>query len=222
MYNTDLPTRAELPSTGKLLRSTGIAALVAVALLITTVLPAEYGIDPTGIGRSLGLTQMGAIKAALAAEATAAETPPAKVIQPTPAPAEAHGHGHGHDHAAAVSPSEPTSPEALQARQNTVTVKLKPGEAAEVKLTMRKDASVSYEWSTAGGPVNYDTHGDPVRAPKGFYHGYGKGRNETGNAGTLQAAFDGKHGWFWRNRSGAEVTVTLKTSGDYENIDRML
>lgn len=233
MYNTDLPTRAELPSTGKLLRSTGIAALVAVALLVTTVLPAEYGIDPTGIGRSLGLTQMGDIKVSLAAEATAAETPPAGVIEPTLAPAEAHGHehGHGHDHAsavpsaapiAAVSPLEPTSPEVLPARQNTVTVKLKPGEAAEVKLTMRKDASVSYSWTTAGGAVNYDTHGDPVSAPKDFYHGYGKGRNETGNAGTLQAAFDGKHGWYWRNRSGAEVTVTLKTSGDYDSIERVL
>jgi hypothetical protein len=230
MYNTDLPTRAELPSTGKLLRSTGIAALVAVALLVTTVLPAEYGIDPTGIGRSLGLTQMGDIKISLAAEEAAAETPPARVIEPTPAPVEAHGHEHGQGHAAApsaapvaaVSHLEPTSPEVMPARQNTVTVKLKPGEAAEVKLTMRKGASVSYEWTTAGGPVNYDTHGDPVRAPKGFYHGYGKGRNESGNAGTLQAAFDGKHGWFWRNRSGVEVTVTLKTSGDYESIERVL
>ena len=37
MYNTDLPTRAELPSTGKLLRSTLMAAVIAVALLITVV-----------------------------------------------------------------------------------------------------------------------------------------------------------------------------------------
>lgn len=227
MYNTDLPTRAQLPSTSKLLRSTGIAALTAIALLVTTVLPAEYGIDPTGIGRSLGLTQMGHIKVSLAAEAIAADTPPVKVIQPTPVPADAHSHDHGHDHAAAepiaaVTPPEPTSPEVLPARQNTVTVKLKPGEAAEIKLSMRKDASVNFEWSSAGGPVNYDTHGDPVSAPKGFYHGYGKGRNETEIAGTLQAAFDGKHGWYWRNRSGAEVTVTLKTSGDYESIERVL
>jgi hypothetical protein len=48
MYNTDLPTRAELPSTGKLLRSTAVAALMATGLLITAILPAEYGIDPTG------------------------------------------------------------------------------------------------------------------------------------------------------------------------------
>ena len=33
------------------------------------VLPAEYGIDPTGVGRALGLTQMGEIKVQLAEEA---------------------------------------------------------------------------------------------------------------------------------------------------------
>ncbi|HSP31512.1 MAG TPA: hypothetical protein VLO13_05835 [Halomonas sp.] len=69
MYNTDLPTRAELPSTGKLLRSTLLAAVIAIALLVTVVLPAEYAIDPTGAGRLLGLTEMGEIKTQLAEEA---------------------------------------------------------------------------------------------------------------------------------------------------------
>lgn len=99
-----------------------------------------------------------------------------------------------------------------------MTVKLQPGQGAEIKLAMGKDASVRYEWRSAGGPVNYDTHGDPVSAPKGFYHG----KSETGDAGTLQAAFDGKHGWFWRNRSGVEVTITLQTRGDYEKIERVI
>lgn len=30
------------------------------------------------------------------------------------------------------------------------------------------------------------------------------------------------HGWFWRNRSNADVTVTLKTNGDYASIKRVL
>ena len=71
MYNTDLPSRAELPSTARLLRSTAIAACIAAALLVTVVLPAEYNIDPTGIGRVLGLTEMGEIKTQLAREAEA-------------------------------------------------------------------------------------------------------------------------------------------------------
>jgi hypothetical protein len=68
MYNTDLPTRAELPSAMKLMQSTILAAIVALTLLITIVMPSEYGIDPTGVGRLLGLKQMGEIKTQLAEE----------------------------------------------------------------------------------------------------------------------------------------------------------
>lgn len=216
MYNTDFPTRAELPSTGKLLRSTVIAALIAVALLITTVLPAEYGIDPTGIGRALGLTQMGEIKTAVSAEASVEKTAPAPQKSQAAVPAAPV------EKPAAATPQETSAKVTASAQQHTMTIQLKPGQGAEIKLTMRKDATVRYEWTVQGGSVNYDTHGDTVNAPKGFYHGYGKGRNTARDAGTLQAAFDGSHGWFWRNRSGAEVTVTLKTSGDYEQIKRVL
>jgi hypothetical protein len=91
MYNTDIPSRAELPSTRQLVRSTLIAAVSAVVLLYTVVLPSEYGVDPTGIGRALGLTDMGEIKNRLAQEAgeDAAATQ-ASHTQPTaPATAQA-------------------------------------------------------------------------------------------------------------------------------------
>lgn len=211
MYNTDLPRRAELPSTGQLLRSTFIAALIAAGLLVLIVLPAEYGIDATGAGRIFGLTQMGEIKRSLAAQnaAEAAKTvaAPAPVPAPTPAPA----------------PETQAQAPAGGAQQHSTVVRLKPGQAAEIKLSMRKGARVQYEWSSAGGAVNFDTHGDPAGgAPKGFYHGYGKGRGAERDAGTLEAAFDGTHGWFWRNRSQKEVTVTLKTIGEYTKIARVL
>lgn len=213
MYNIDLPTRAELPGTAQLLRSTIIAALVAAGLLVTIVLPAEYGIDPTGIGRVLGLTRMGEIKTSLAKEADAEKPSPATVTSKKLPSA-----------VAAPEITKPTLPDVKQATsaQHTMTVSLKPGQAAEIKLAMRKGASVRYEWTTEGGGVNFDTHGDPVGAAKDFYHGYGKGRNRNTDSGVLEAAFDGTHGWFWRNRSNAEVTVTLKTSGDYTNIKRVL
>jgi hypothetical protein len=54
-----------------MLRSVLIALAVALLLLFTVVLPAEYGIDPTGAGRVLGLTRMGEIKVRLAKEAAA-------------------------------------------------------------------------------------------------------------------------------------------------------
>jgi hypothetical protein len=216
MYNTDLPARAALPSTGKLLGSTAIAALIAGVLLITTVLPSEYGIDPTGIGRALGLTPMGEIKMALSAEARAGKEAPATQERQAAVTADPVAKP-----AAATAPGIP-SKEPASAQQHTMTVRLKPGQAAEIKLTMRKGATVRYEWTTQGGAVNYDAHGDPLDKPKGFYHGYGKGRNTASDSGTLRAAFDGTHGWFWRNRTNSEVTVTLKTNGDYQQIKRVL
>lgn len=55
------------PSARKILLATAAASLVAALILITAVLPAEYGIDPLGTGRVLGLTDLaggttGAIK----------------------------------------------------------------------------------------------------------------------------------------------------------------
>ena len=85
MFNTKLPTLNELPSTAQLLRSTIIAAIIACVLLVTVVMPSEYAIDPTGVGRALGLTQMGEVKIQLAEEARADE---AAAQTPTPLPAE--------------------------------------------------------------------------------------------------------------------------------------
>ncbi len=44
---------------------------------------------------------------------------------------------------------------------------------------------------------------------------YEKGRGTAEDSGVLEAAFDGNHGWFWRNRTSEPVTVTLKTDGGY-------
>jgi len=44
MERKDMPIMA--PSKGKIARATGIALAVALLILFTAVLPAEYGIDP--------------------------------------------------------------------------------------------------------------------------------------------------------------------------------
>jgi len=61
----------DLPSLPQLRRATLVAVVIAAMLVVTAVLPAEYGIDPTGLGRRLGLTQMGRLKQELAREAEA-------------------------------------------------------------------------------------------------------------------------------------------------------
>ena len=51
-------TTHPLPSLSQLIKATAAALIVAGAILITTVLPAEHGIDPTGIGKALGLAKL--------------------------------------------------------------------------------------------------------------------------------------------------------------------
>lgn len=50
-------------SARQLLLSTVVALLAAALILLTVVLPAEYGIDPSGAGKLLGLTRIGQLKA---------------------------------------------------------------------------------------------------------------------------------------------------------------
>lgn len=47
-----------LPSTASLIKTCVFAVIFGLLILFTIILPAEYGIDPTGIGSSLGLTRL--------------------------------------------------------------------------------------------------------------------------------------------------------------------
>ena len=98
-----------------------------------------------------------------------------------------------------------------------MSITLTPGEGVEVKLAMKRGAKVDYAWSSDGGVVNFDLHGDGG----GESISYDKGRGVPSDEGALEAAFDGNHGWFWRNRTGGDVTVTLRVSGDYTDIKEM-
>ncbi|MGB4107824.1 MAG: transmembrane anchor protein [Alphaproteobacteria bacterium] len=212
MSNKNIPTQADLPSTAKLIKSTIIAAITAGVLLVTVVMPAEYGIDPTGVGKIIGLKKMGEIKVSLAAEAAAEEQivgmagngEALSLAETVPAPA----------------PVEPAAAEpATNIRTDEIQVTLAPDEGTEIKVTMAKGKKVEYSWETSGGKANFDVHADSKELDID-YHGYEKGSEQT-KKGIIEAAFDGKHGWFWRNRTSETITVTLKTNGEYTEIQHM-
>ncbi len=215
MYNSDTPLRAELPSSKQLLRSTILATISALILLVAVVLPAEYGIDPTGIGAVLRLTDMGAIKQKLAVEAAADSAATASA-----APAQAMGAAPG---LAAANAAQPVAAAAAAAKpklewRDETPFTLTPGEGTEIKLKMAQGGKAHYSWVVAGGVVNFDTHGD---AP-GKSISYEKGRAVASDEGVLEAAFTGNHGWYWRNRGQSSVKVILRTRGDYIDIKKVM
>lgn len=211
MYNTSIPPQSELPSSKKLLRSTLIALIVAIAILVTIVMPSEYAIDPTGIGRALGLTEMGQIKKQLAQEAAidaakdAAAAAGGTTADPTPAPT------------LATESAASAAPAATNDWRDEMKLVLAPGEGAEIKLSMNAAQRAQFNWSAQGGVVNFDMHGEG----SGQSISYEKGRGVPSAEGVLEAAFDGHHGWFWRNRGEAAVTVTVRARGQYAEMKRM-
>ena len=265
MYNTDLPNRADLPTSAQLKRSTIIAATAAVAILVTVVIPSEYGIDPTGAGRLLGLTEMGVIKTQLATEAApdagdnnssqtaarlTADASEGDLVarmdriekllvtlteqQPATQPSVAEEAIAQDDVVVGqivpveAKPAEAPAPQVATAekpaaqatgRRDEMTFTLAPGQGVEIKLVMREGAKANFAWIADGGVVNFDTHGDNSNGRKVSYE---KGRSVPSDEGTLEAAFDGNHGWFWRNRGDGDVSVTLQTEGDYIEIKRVI
>ncbi|RWP40714.1 MAG: transmembrane anchor protein [Mesorhizobium sp.] len=215
MYNSDTPTRAELPTSAQLLKSTAIAIISAAAILVAVVLPSEYGIDPTGAGRMLGLAEMGEIKTQLAEEAEADRL---RDAQRTPQPASVVSDQESSLFQRIFTELVVGSATAQETRSDEMSITLTPGEGAEIKLVMVKGAQANYSWTANGAVVNFDTHGDGGGENVSYEKGRGFGEDE----GVLAAAFDGNHGWFWRNRTDADVTVTLRTSGAYTDIKRIM
>ena len=167
----------------------GAAILVAGLLLVTVVLPAEYGVDPVGTGARLGLIELGAIGqqvAALDAAAATSATGQAAII---------------------VGQARPFTGE-------TVAFVVGPHKGMEYKYRLEKGEALLYSWK-ATAPVNYELHAEPDGAPRGYAQSY-ETRDATDHAaGTLTAPFSGIHGWFWDNTSDQPVTVTLQSAGFY-------
>jgi hypothetical protein len=195
MYNSDIPTRAELPTSAQLIKSTLIAILAAAVILVTIVLPAEKAID-------------------LTADRAKDQKPQ------TPATDKKTGLMNSIASLFGIGSANATEPvkTAQASRKDTLTIVLKPTEGAEWKMTMAKGAQVKFTWNVTGGVVNYDMHSSP--AGGGKEESYKTERGLTTSTGVITAAFGGTHGWFWRNRGNTAVTLTLEVEGAFADLKK--
>lgn len=249
MYNTNFPTKADLPSSERLVRSTIVAAVSAMAILVTVVLPSEYGIDLTGFGRLTGLKTMGDIKMQLAEEAAANERLSAQVAAGTaPIQMAAPADGTAADIAALsqrvsmleqmlsagqVAPPPATSlpPVAapLQQAQAEPVQATPSGWRDEISFTLAPMQGTEYKLVMDAGAVatfQFVVDGGVVNYDA---HGEGGGqslsyeevRGVDSGGGQLQPPISGTHGWFFRNRGEQAITVTLRTGGAYSELRKI-
>jgi len=200
------------PSLKKLASATLVALLIAAVVSVVAVLPAEYGIDPLGTGRALGLTELAAADAAsepVLDLKTLAEAPPKPI-------------GNKQLETAPVL----TGWNRDQKGRYKVDLRkfeLEPGGKLEFKYQLRRGSNLVYAWESTG-KVKYEFHGEPNAGPNGTYQSYALDYDagQESGSGSFTAPFSGIHGWYWENASTAPVTVTLRSAGFYTNAEIFL
>lgn len=188
-----LTTTPPPPSLATLAKTTAIALAVAAVLLVTMVLPAEYAVDPTGIGRRLGLTEIA--------------NPTVTVVDDTKSPA-----------GAALIPVQngPIAQYPTEFKLDVVEITLQPYEYVEYKYRLERGATMLYAWK-ATAAVLQDFHGERAggaRTDGPLEVSFDKSKRGQAT-GSFAAPFTGIHGWYWENPGGEAVTIRLTSSGYY-------
>jgi len=178
----------QAPSRGAILKATLIALAAALVLLFTTVLRAEYGIDPLRTGKLLSLTGISQADSNAGGRATPAN--------------------------AGIYTLQPTT-----YKVDTEEIGLHPNEGFEIKYHMQKGATMVFAWK-ADGPLQFEMHGEPDKKPKPDYFESYLLDNKVGKAnffGSFTAPTTGIHGWFWQNKTKADVRMHLSVSGFFDS-----
>jgi hypothetical protein len=188
-----------------------ISAIVAAIILVLFVLPAEYALDPTGIGSKLGLTQMTVppeptrtleVSDPLAGneDIMLVEIPDFGEPVPLPNPG--------------IHQLEDRPP-----RSETREIMIDAEGETEIKTVLQQSKVLVYSWRTDRGDIYSDFHGHDPEAGDEFWVRYLEDQEgSNGHSGSLVAPFDGEHGWYWLNYNDFPVTVTLTITGYYDDV----
>ena len=172
-----------------ILLSTGTLFIAAVILTVG-VLPAEYGIDPLGIGRITGTIKLHAASEKMQPASTAI-TPDAR------------------------SYTIPYRSNVIDIPLDTY----ESGNASELeyKVAMHKGQALVYSWNITENikpdDIYSEFHGHTLGQTMTVAY-YRKAAGSVDN-GALIAPFDGVHGWYFQNSSARPVTIHLRISGFY-------
>ena len=102
-------------------------------------------------------------------------------------------------------------------KSETLTITLDTDATVEYKAVMKQGDSIAFRWSTDAGEAYYDFHAhDPAFGPE-FFTRYDEGEG-TERSGSIVAAYDGQHGWFWLNLEAEPITITLEVAGFYDEV----
>ncbi|MBX9889090.1 MAG: hypothetical protein K2Y30_14270 [Flavobacteriaceae bacterium] len=194
----------------EIIKAVLFALVLGIIILVSAVLPAEYGIDPIGTGKLFGFSK-------LYVPENAGENQLGQTTQETFPLIKMEKAGSGPDVKRPVEADNPAPEKQYAEREDTVEVIVPAGKGIEYKIYMLKYGKMKYEWTTDKGTVYLDFHGE-VKQEKAvndvYFESYTLAYSNN-MVGTFYAPFEGKHGWFFKNNENTAITVTLKLNGQY-------
>lgn len=192
-------------SSKTLIKASFSAVILAAIALVSLILPAEYNIDPTGVGKALGLTAL-------------AQPDSGTQMAPVLAASESD---------TSQTPANAPQSDAAKPPEHSINVTVPAGRGVEYKFHMTQFAKMEYQWSTntetatdtatnnsSPSPLYFDLHGEPQGDTTGYFESYVIATSDE-MKGSFTAPFAGSHGWYWKNTSAQAITVQLKVSGDF-------
>ncbi len=188
----------------QLIKSVCIAFLIGVLVFIVAVLPAEYGKDPLGTGTLFDFSKLYIKENTNQLNFKKIELKnvgsPSHITKPLEA-------------------NNPAPEKQFDLIQDSITVKIPAKKGIEYKIKMLKYGSTKYEWYSQNKEIVFlDFHGEveEKNPPKEvFYESYTVAYSNN-MGGTFTAPFKGKHGWYFKNLSNKEITITIKLKGQYK------
>ena len=183
---------------GRLIALTAGGLLVATVAVFGAILPAEFNIDPLGIGKATGLSRLWA-PPEVAFDTSKAGTGPL-----------------------AREYDMPWRTDTIEIPLRSGDDRMR-GNELEYKVRMRQGATLIYEWSvseiTNPEEFYYDFHGHTVVEGQEMTVATYKQATGIKAAGALTAPFDGVHGWFFQNQALPATVVRVRLSGFYELVE---
>ncbi|MEQ1486736.1 hypothetical protein [Methyloglobulus sp.] len=205
------PENIPVQSTKTLINASLVAVLLAVVILFIAVLPAEYGIDITGLGKQMGLTVLSDIAQKRTPSIAENCIKPVQTLTDNKAKSSA---GNPNSDLQQLDDSKTIQ------WMDTVKIVIPPNKGLEYKFAMQKGAELKYSWSTDGASIYFDFHGEPKGAKNGYFKSYLDIMGSE-SKGALIAPFEGIHGWYWENETSQPITIHLSTNGEYEALGVM-
>lgn len=198
----------------KIIKAIALSLVIGAIILVGAVLPAEYGIDPTGAGKVLGFSKL-YIPEDTETSSNTFEGAVSNTYFPLIKLEKA---GSDSSVERPIEADNPPPAEQFEQKEDSVQVIVPAGKGVEFKINMLKYGTMKYEWTTTNREMLYfDFHGEVKQETevKDVYFESYTMANSNNMVGTFLAPYEGKHGWFFRNNSNTDVVVNLRLKGHY-------